>query len=115
MGYLGMARVSREIFKSLTGGTSMTFEEALTALKNGDRVARRSWQLYDPGSYIFKQDAYPTGVAIDGRTARGVGENEGTVMRIRPYLMVRLTDDSLMVWGPSQLDLFATDWQVVLA
>lgn len=93
----------------------MTFEEALTALKNGERVARRSWVLYDPGSYIFKHESYPTGVAIDEKTAKGVGENEGTVMRIRPYLMARLTDDSMMPWTPSQLDLFATDWQAVVA
>lgn len=90
----------------------MTFEEALKALKDGDKVARRSWMLYDPGSYIFKHEGYPTGVSINDRMAKGVGENEGTIMRIRPCLMVLLTDDTLMSWTPSQLDLFATDWQV---
>lgn len=91
----------------------MTFEEALTALKGGQRVARRSWSLYDPGSYVCRQKGYPTGIGINANTSEATGEAEGTVMRFRPYLMVRLTDDTLMPWTPSQLDLFASDWEVV--
>jgi hypothetical protein len=89
---------------------SLTFEEALTALKNRARVARKSWTVYDPGSYICCQEGYPTGIEINANTARATGMNEGTVVRFRPYLMVRLTDGTMMPWLPSMLDLFATDW-----
>lgn len=91
----------------------MTFEEALSALKDGQRVFRRSWQLYDPGSYICRQKGYPTGIAINANTAEATGEEEGTVMRFRPYLMTVMTDGTLMPWLPTQLDLFAEDWEIV--
>lgn len=91
----------------------MTFEEALSALKDGKQLARRSWIAYDPGSYICRQEGYPTGIPINANTSRATGVEEGTMMRFRPYLMVRLTDGSLMPWTPSQLDLFATDWELV--
>lgn len=93
----------------------MTFEEALSALKNGERVARRSWLLYDPGSYICHQRGYPTGIPINENTAEATGQEEGTVMRFRPYLMVVLTDGSAMPWLPTQLDLFMDDWEVLEA
>lgn len=92
---------------------TMTFEEALDALKNGYRVVRRSWQLYDPGSFICRQKGYPTGIPINENTAEATGLEEGTTMRFRPYLMVVLTDGSAMPWTPSQLDLFAEDWQIL--
>lgn len=91
----------------------MTFEEALAALKDGQRVARRSWMLYDPGSYICRQRGYPTGVKINANTAEATGMEEGTTMRFRPYLMTVMTDGSAMPWVPSQLDLFAEDWEIV--
>jgi len=78
---------------------TMTFGEALDALKNGYRVVRRSWQLYDPGSFICRQKGYPTGIPINEHTAEATGREEGTTMRFRPYLMVVLTDGTIRERG----------------
>ncbi len=86
----------------------MNFSEALAQLKNGKRLGRIGWNgvgmfvYMVPGS-IFTVNREPL-VSILG---------EGSQVRFRPHLDMKMADGSVMVWTPSQADIFAEDWVLV--
>jgi len=88
----------------------MDFGQALTALKDGQRVTRTGRN--GPGQYVTLQKGYPDGIAINANTAEATGLAEGTVCRFRPYLMLATADGSFVPWSPSTSDALAEDWQV---
>ena len=72
----------------------MGFEDALRALKDGERVTRTGWN--GKGMYVEVQTP-----------------DENSKMR-RPYLFMSPVDGELVPWVASQTDLLAEDWEVVL-
>lgn len=99
-------RVYRDLADS-----GMNLSEALRSLAGGERLTRKHWD--NPDTYVVQQGGYPDGIAINANTARETGIAEGTVCRFRPYMMVRIADGSFVPWTPTQLDLFAEDWEIV--
>lgn len=80
----------------------MTFSEALSNIKNRERVARSGWNgkgmwliLLDPDDYSV--EAY----------ARFNSD------RLLPYIAMRTADGGLVPWLASQTDILADDWLVV--
>lgn len=80
-------------------------------MKNGEKLTRDRWENTD--TYVVARAGYPEGIAINESTAESVGMAPGTVCRFLPYLMVRVADGSFGPWAPTQLDLFAEDWEIV--
>lgn len=72
----------------------MDFSNALDALRAGDRVTRAGWN--GAGQWIALQvpDAHSK--------------------MTRPYLYISTVDGDLVPWAPSQTDVLAEDWQLVV-
>ena len=76
-----------------------TFSDALIALREGKRVARRGWN--GRGMYLFhvkkwtytdaRQDNYPN----------------------LPFIAMKTADDKVVPWLASQTDMLSDDWEVV--
>jgi hypothetical protein len=73
----------------------MDIGQALSALKNGEKVTRAGWN--GPGQWIALQVP-----------------DEHSKMR-KPYLYISPVDGELVPWLASQTDILAEDWQVVPA
>lgn len=89
----------------------MDFSDALSQLKQGQKVQRAGWN--GKGMYITLTWGYPGGVPIDRSTAQATGLPEGTICRFLPYLVMKTVDDSFVPWLASQTDILAEDWQVL--
>jgi hypothetical protein len=87
---------------------SSNFQGALSALKDGRRVARSGWNGKDmflflvPGSHFTVNrppllGIYPEGSEID----------------YRPHIDIKTADGSISTWAPSIGDALADDWQVL--
>jgi hypothetical protein len=87
------------------------FGYALTALKNGARVTRGSWNA--AGQWVAYQKGYPDGIAINANTAQATGIPEGTVCAFRPYLMLCTAQGDFVPWAPTVSDVLAEDWGLV--
>lgn len=71
----------------------LNFGSALDRLRQGAKLRRAGWN--------------GTGMAI------GVREPEGSTDMDRPYIWIRGVDGKRVPWTPSQVDILATDWEVV--
>lgn len=86
---------------------NLNFGQAIEALKSGKSVARIGWN--GKGMFI---------IAINGDTIKepvnhcygSLGEDS---LDVRPFLMIKGTDNKLATWVPSIGDLFAEDWNIV--
>ena len=89
----------------------MNFSDALTALKNGEKVTRFGWN--GAGMFVVYQKGYPAGIPINKNTAEATGIPEGTMRVFQPYLMMHTALGSFVPWVASQTDLLADDWSVI--
>lgn len=89
----------------------LTFSEALTALKEGKKVARAGWN--GKGMYVTLKAGYPDGIACNEATAKAHGIEVGTVIAYCPYLEIKTADNKLVPWLPSQTDILAEDWSIL--
>ncbi len=86
----------------------MEFETALSALKQGKRVARSGWNgkgmfLYLVNGSTFKVNRPPL---------LGIYP-EGTEIKYLPHIDMKTADGSCVPWLASQTDLLAEDWCVL--
>ena len=88
----------------------MSFEEALSALKNGSRIFRSAWT--DKQRFVAMQKGYPDGIPCNSNTAEAFGFNVGTNVVVNPYLQM-WDGGALVTYVPSQADMFAEDWHIV--
>ena len=86
----------------------MDFGEALKALKDGKKVARKGWNgkgmwlIYVKGSQIY---------TVPDSAYRNAGLNDVT---INPHIdMMTATGEMQPGWLASQTDMLADDWEVV--
>lgn len=82
---------------------------AVKAMRNGERVRRSGWN--GRGMWLALQQGYPTGVAIDDRTATGFAMPAGNMVVFDPYVVMRTVTGSIVPWLCSQTDLLAADWE----
>lgn len=87
---------------------SLSFGQALDALREGKLVARVGWN--GKGMWLTLQKAYPDGIPINKNTAEATGIPEGTVCRFLPYIMMKTADGAFVPWVASQTDILAMDW-----
>ena len=89
----------------------MNFGQALEEVKKGNLVTREGWN--GKGMFIFLQKGYPDGIALNKNTSEALGVEEGTVMKITPYLMMKAADGTLVTgWLASQTDMLSEDWEL---
>lgn len=97
----------------------MNFGEALESLKIGNKVARQGWNgknawiVMMPSLYLPPFNTQDTNRKVNDRTAKHIGEDKP--LDSQPYIAMWTAQGQWQPgWLPSQQDLFAEDWSVVL-
>lgn len=90
---------------------TLTFSEALEAVKAGKRITREGWN--GKGLFVVYQKGYPDGIPCNKQTAEAWGMNEGELFKCDPYLQINTTDGSHAMWVPSIRDCLAEDWMIL--
>ena len=96
----------------------MDFGEALRELKNGRKLARKGWNGYRKGMYIYLVDGQDVSVyKWNERTpaqATTISERMNNVVKIMPHIdMVTATGERVIGWLASQTDMLSDDWEVI--
>ena len=86
----------------------MNFSEALTAIKQGKRVARDGWN--GKGMFVF---FVPGSVFTVNRPPLLGIYPEGTEIRYHGHVDMKTADGMIVPWLCSQTDLLADDWGIV--
>lgn len=90
---------------------SLTFGEALEAVKAGKKISRTGWN--GKGLFVVYQKGYPDGIPCNKQTAEAWGLTEGELFRCEPYLQINTVDGSHAMWVPSIRDCLAEDWMIL--
>jgi hypothetical protein len=97
----------------------MRFEDALMQLKLGAKIAREGWNgkgqwvVMMPGLKLPPFSSQEPGAKVNDRTAKHIGVD--TPLDSQPYIALWNAQGKWQPgWTPSQGDLFAEDWIIVL-
>ena len=100
------------------GAGGFDFGAAISALKQGKRVARAGWNgkgmwlVYMSGMSLPPYNAQGTDRKVNDRTARWIGED--TALETLPYIAMWTADKKWQPgWLANQSDMLAEDWVVV--
>lgn len=88
-------------------GSNVDFGEALTTLKNGNRVSRSAWP---DGVFLYLVPG--STFTVNRPPLLGIYD-EGTVINYRPHIDIRANDGTCSPWQPDQAALMAEDWYEV--
>lgn len=88
--------------------TRLTFGEALEALKNGEKAARRGWN----GKGMFVYLVGGSQFQVNRAPLLGIYP-EGTDITYRPHLDMKYADGTCGVWSATNSDVLADDWFLV--
>lgn len=94
----------------ITQRENLDFGEMLSYLKRGFKAKRKGWNVKE--QFIVFQKGYPNGIAINKNTSEALGLPEGTVVKFRPYIMIKANDGTCVAWVASQTDILSNDWIV---
>lgn len=82
------------------------FEDALQALRRGDRVARKGWN--GKGMFLFLVEGWaPDG----GQVSRYAQTVEPSI--VLPFIAMRTANGRIVPWLASQSDLLEVDWSIL--
>ena len=86
----------------------MDLGQAVTALKQGYKVARKGWNGKD--MYLFLIGTDMTQPGIGGWTyTNGVNDN----FALLPFIAMKTVDDKVVPWLANQTDILVEDWEMV--
>ncbi|PEF03455.1 hypothetical protein COM97_27335 [Bacillus thuringiensis] len=84
----------------------MTFGQAIEALKQNKKVARKGWNGKGMFVYFVPANSYPT--------MTDVAKKEfGDMAHYNPYFAIKTVVGTISTWVPSVGDCLAEDWEVV--
>lgn len=86
----------------------MTFSEALSEIKSGNRVARSGWN--GKGMFIF---LVPGSTFVVNRPPLLGIYPEGESINYHAHIDMRTADGTIVPWLASQTDMLANDWAIV--
>jgi hypothetical protein len=86
----------------------MNFQNALTALKMGGRVARTGWN--GKGMFLFLVPG--SSFAVSRPPLLGIYP-EGAIVNYHDHIDMRTATDEIVPWVASQTDLLSEDWELV--
>ena len=86
----------------------MNFSEALTAIKEGKRVARSGWN----GSNMFLFLVAGSNFKVNREPLLSI-MGEGSEVTYRPHIDMKDAEGKVVPWLASQTDLMADDWSIV--
>lgn len=92
----------------------MTFGQAITAIKRGEKAARQGWNgkgmwiAYSPGAFHLPAANFWS------PANKEYAESQGGTADVLPCITMKTaTGQILMGWLASQTDMLAEDWEVV--
>ncbi len=96
----------------------MDFGEALRALKEGKKVARKGWNGYRKGMYIYLTDGrtIPEVEWVERTPAQATTLTERMYreVHIAPHIaMVAANGERIIGWLASQSDMLSDDWVII--
>jgi hypothetical protein len=94
--------------ETLTKENDMNFSEALTAIKEGKRVARSGWN----GSNMFLFLVAGSNFKVNREPLLSI-MGEGSEVTYRPHIDMKDAEGKVVPWLASQTDLMADDWSIV--
>jgi hypothetical protein len=95
----------------------LTFGEAIAALEEGKRVARKGWN--GTGMFVFMQIPSEIGIDIIPRmqslpdSVKAEFAKRGDSIRYSNQLALVKPDNSINGWAPSSADTLAEDWEIL--
>lgn len=86
----------------------MKIQEMIEAIKNGKKVRRECWSG-DKFIYYVPSASYPAMTDI----AKSIADKDGKVL-YKEYIAIRCKDGNVGFYTPTQCDILAEDWKVVI-
>lgn len=86
----------------------MNFGEALSALKDGEKVSRAGWN--GKGMFLFLVPG--STFKVNRAPLLGIYP-EGTEINYHAHVDMKTADGQIVPWLCSQTDMLATDWGIV--
>lgn len=96
---------------------TLTFGQAIEALKAGKAVARSGWN--GKGMFLFLNKGSASALPDRGTTIEGISDHlfdlgdDGTVTRLPNINMRAASGSTVTGWLASQADLLAEDWTII--
>ena len=87
----------------------MNFSEALTYLRQGEKLARDGWNGKGMFIYYVPANYYPASRNLNG-TMDGVFDND--LIPYQPYIAMLTAQKTVVPWLASQTDLLSNDWDI---
>lgn len=88
----------------------MKFGDAIEAMKQGLKVARKGWNGSGMFAYYVPENKYPASRNEHGTM---VGVFPDDMVPYRHYLALKTAQGDVATWAPSCSDALAEDWQIV--
>ena len=87
---------------------SMTFGQAIEAMKAGQKVARSGWNGKGMFAYYVPANSYPVQT---GAAKSHFGE--GAMVPYNAYMAIKNVNETVSTWVPSVNDVLSDDWRIV--
>lgn len=90
--------------------TNLDFPTALKYCLEGKKIRNLNWN--GKGMYAFAMEGYPECISANKALSDATGIDEGSTVKILPYLMMCNAKGEFVPWLISQMDVFST-WEVI--
>ena len=87
---------------------NMKIQEMIEAIKNGKKVRRECWSE-DKFLYYVPSASYPARTGIEN----SIADKDGKVL-YKEYIAIRCKDGDVGFYTPTQCDILAEDWKVIV-
>jgi hypothetical protein len=88
----------------------MYFDDALPALRDGQKLGRAGWNGKGMFIYLVPANSYPASNNTLG-TMKGVFPDD--MVPYGAYLAMKTAQNNVVPWLASQTDILADDWEIV--
>lgn len=89
----------------------MKFGDALEAIKQGSKIARKGWNGKGMFVYYVPAAKYPAS-RNELNTMASNADSDGMV-KYNAYMAIKNVDGTVSTWVPSVNDCFADDWELL--
>lgn len=89
---------------------TLTFGEAIEALKQGSKVARKGWNGKDMFIFYVPANSYPANGNKNG-TMKGYFKDD--LVPYGAYIAMKTAQNNVVPWLASQTDVLSEDWAII--
>lgn len=89
---------------------TLTFGQAIEALKQGSKVARKGWNGKDMFIFYVPANSYPANGNKNG-TMKGYFKDD--LVPYGAYIAMKTAQNNVVPWLASQTDVLSEDWAII--